>query len=229
VDATSEAYGGGVTALELVATSTPTRRAGVQIPLIDLLLERGAAIDGVKPGASTVSAALANGCPEAAIALVERGARVDDVVVAAGVGRLDLVRHLAAASTTAQLERALVMAARYGALDVVEHLLDRGVDVGASDGMTALHEAAGSGRLDVMAMLIARGAPLETRNEFGGTVLGGVLWHAFNSDPADLARRDYPAVIDALVAAGARTDVYPEMERYINEVYRRAGRERGRA
>src|SRR5687768_1035161 len=65
VDATSEAYGGGYTALGLVATSTPPRRAGVQIPLIDLLLQRGAAIDGVKPGESIVRSALANNCPEA--------------------------------------------------------------------------------------------------------------------------------------------------------------------
>src|SRR5919109_2222848 len=89
VNASTDVYGGGSTALNLTATSAHPRGAGVQIALIDLLLEHGAAIDGVKPGDSTVSSALANNCPEAAEALAERGARVRDVVTAAGVGRLD--------------------------------------------------------------------------------------------------------------------------------------------
>ncbi len=222
VDAASEAYGGGSTALNLVATSTPPRIAGVQLPLIDLLLARGAAIDGVKPGDSTVRAALANNCPEAAVALVERGARVPDVVAAAGVGRLDLVKHLAEVATTEQLERALIMAARYGRYAIVQHLLDHGVDVGASDGMTALHWASGGGRLDMMKLLIARGAPLETRNEFGGTVLDSTLWFAYNVSPQEAARNDYPAAIAMLIAAGAKTDLYPEMRQFIDGIYRRA-------
>ena len=223
VDATSDAYGGGYTALGLIATSTPPRRAGVQVPLIDLLLLRGAAVDGVKPGESSVRAALANDCPEAAVALVERGARVDDVVVAAGVGRLDLVRQRAGASSARELEGALIMAARYGRLEVVEALLDAGVDVAASDGMTALHWAAGSGHLAVVHALVRRGAPLEQKNEYGGTVLDCTLWFAFHVDPGEFARRDFPAVIDALVLAGARTDLYPEMPGYLDRVYRRAG------
>ena len=224
VDAASEAYGGGSTALGLVATSAHPRRAGVQIALIDLLLGHGAAIDGFSPG-GTVKAALANNCPEAAEALVERGARVDEVPVAAGVGRLDLVRQLAQVASKGQLERALIMAARYGRRDVVEYLLDAGVDVGASDGMTALHWAAGEARVEMVGMLIERGAPLEAKNEYGGTVLGGTLWLAFNADAYELARRDYPAVIDSLIAAGARTDLHPEMKGWIAEVYNRAGKD----
>ena len=221
VDAETHVYGGGSTALNLVATSTPPRIAGVQIPLIDVLLERGASIDGVKPGDSTVRAALANNCPEAAVALVERGARVPDVVAAAGVGRLDLVRHLADVAAREQLERALIMAAQYGRHEVVEHLLDRGVDVGASDGMTALHWAAGGGHLDMMKMLIARGAPLETQNEYGGTVLDSTLWFAHTGRGAPVMGIDYPAAIRMLIAAGAKTDLYPEMQSYIDGVIRR--------
>jgi ankyrin repeat protein len=222
VDAATDVYGGGSTALNLVATSTPPRIAGVQIPLIDLLLERGAAIDGVKPGASTVEAALANNCPEAAVALVDRGARVPDVITAAGVGRLDLVRHHADIASKEQLERAFIMAARYGRREVVEYLLDRDVDVGASHGMTALHWAAGGGHLDMMALLIARGAPLETKNEFGGTVLDSTLWFAWNGRGALIPEIDYPAAIQMLIAAGARTDLYPEMQKLIDGVLRRA-------
>jgi ankyrin repeat protein len=215
VDAATDVYGGGSTALNLVATSTPPRIAGVQLSLIDLLLERGAAIDGVKPGDSTVRSALANNCPEAAVALVERGARVPDVVTASGVGRLDLVRRLAEGASREQRERALIMAARYGRYDVVAYLLDEGVDVAASDGMTPLHWAAGAGHIDTMKLLIARGAPLEKRNEYGGTVLDSTLWFAHNAHE----EVDYRAVVDTLIAAGARTDLYPEMQRLIDDVH----------
>ena len=226
VDATSEAYGGGSTALALVATSTPPRRAGVQIPLIDLLLERGAAIDGVRPGGSTVRAALANGCPEAARALVERGARVPDVAAAAGVGRLDLVTRFIDGATEEERERALIAAAGIpeGA-GVVEYLLGRGVDIAASTGWTALHHATGGGGPRMIDLLIRRGAPLEKLNRYGGTVLCQALWYAFHGDPERI--REHAAILDALIAAGARTDVYPGMGEHIDEVYRRAGRSRG--
>jgi hypothetical protein len=228
VDAVSDAYGGGSTALGLVATSTPPRRAGVQIPLIDLLLSRGAAIEGVTPEMTIVAGALANGCPEAARALVDRGARVGDVEIAAGVGRFDLLKQLAPGATRAQLERALIAAGWHGTPEMVEYLLDRGVDVAAFDGrMTALHNSAGRANLAITKMLIGRAAPLEKKNSYGGTVLDSTLWFAYNSDPIDLAQRDYPAVIDILIAAGARTDLYPKMAGYIDEIYRRAGRARG--
>ena len=221
VDAESEAYGGGSKALGLVATSTPPRVAGVQIPLIDLLLERGAAMDG-----EDVRAALANGCPEAAQAMVERGARVDSVVEAAAVGPLDLVKRMAGSATKEELEKALAMAARYGTYEVLEYLLDLGVDVAAPSGMSALHQASGRANLDMVKLLIQRGAPLEMKNAYGGTVLDSTLWFAYHTSPAEFARRDYPAVIDALIAAGARTDLYPEMKQYIDEVYRRKGKTR---
>jgi Ankyrin repeats (3 copies) len=222
VDASTEVYGGGSTALNLTATSAHPRAAGVQIPLIDLLLEHGASIDGVKPGDSTVSGALANNCPEAAVALVDRGARVPDVTTAAGVGRLDLVRGFADSATREELEGALIMAARYGGGEVVKYLLDKGVDVAASDGMTALHWATGGGHLDMTKLLIERGAPLEKKNVYGGTVLDSTLWFAHNVPPAEFAHNDYPAVIDMLIAAGAKTDLYPEMQKNIDNVYRRA-------
>ena len=226
VDAVSDSYGGGWTTLGLVATSAHPRVAGVQIPLMELLLERGAAIEGVRPDLTIVAGALANGCPEAAQALVERGARIDDVVTAASLGKIDLVKRIADKSSKTQLEKALVRAAAHGWRDVVEYLLGQGVDVAASHGETALHGAAGRADLEMTRMLIERGAPLEAKNRYGGTVLDGTLWYAYNVNPRDRAGRDYPAVIDILLAAGAKADVYPEMKGYIDEIYRRAGRER---
>lgn len=45
VDASADMYGGNATALGLAATSIHPLKAGVQIALIDLLLEHGAQID----------------------------------------------------------------------------------------------------------------------------------------------------------------------------------------
>jgi hypothetical protein len=219
VEAESEAYGGGSKALGLVATSAHPRLAGVQISLIDLLLEHGAVMDG-----GDVDAALANGCPEAARALVERGASVDSVIEAAGVGRLDLVKRMASSATREDLETALRMAAHYGEREILEYLLELGVDVAPPSGMSALHQAAGRADLDMVRLLIQRGAPLEMKNAYGGTVLDSTLWFAYHSSPEELVHRDYPAVIDALIAAGAKTDLYPEMKQYIDEVASRRPR-----
>jgi hypothetical protein len=197
VDAESAAYGGGSTVLGLTATSVHPRRAGVQIPLLDLLLERGAALEE-----GIVQSALANGRPEAARALVDRGAAVETLAVAAGVGRLDLVRELVDEAGPAEIDQALIA-------------------VAASDGMTALHNACGSAAIEIARLLIERGAPLEKENRFGGTVLASTLWFAHHADAEELRDRDYVAVIDLLLAAGARTDVEPEMKPAIESARRR--------
>jgi len=74
VNAESDAYGGGSTTLMLTATSAHPERAGVQILLLELLLERGAAIDGRE---STVTTCLRNGRGAAAEFLASKGARLD--------------------------------------------------------------------------------------------------------------------------------------------------------
>ena len=75
--------------------------------------------------------------------------------------------------------------------------------------MTALHWASASGLLDVMDMLLSRGAPLEVRNTWGGTVLDSTAWFAVN---APVPNVDYPRVIETLLKAGADpNEVYPSM------------------
>jgi hypothetical protein len=80
VDAEADMYGGGCTTLGLVATSVHPERAGVQTALMQLLIDRGAAID--RPAAagnrhSIVNGCLANGRPAAAAYLAARGAQLD--------------------------------------------------------------------------------------------------------------------------------------------------------
>jgi ankyrin repeat protein len=129
VDAESDAYGGRSTTLGLAATSAHPRLAGVQLDLMALLVARGARIDA-PDGGSMVDACLANGCPEAAAWLAERGAKLT-LAGAAGVGRLDVVR--ARLAEGARDPEALHWAAYAGHADVVAELLARGADVHARD------------------------------------------------------------------------------------------------
>jgi hypothetical protein len=79
VNAESDAYGGGSTTLGLVATSIHPQRAGVQIPLMQILLDYGARMDQPSAGGngqSIINGCLANGQPEAAEFFANRGAPV---------------------------------------------------------------------------------------------------------------------------------------------------------
>jgi hypothetical protein len=206
IDATADVYGGGCTTLLLVATSTPPRQAGVQIPLLELLLERGADIDRPQKGSGIVRHALANGCPEAAAFLVERGARID-LAAASALGRLDVVKTYfnsdgaLLGATEAEKSEAFFWACGYGEDAVVEFLLAHGADVAAqdSDGQTGLHWAAIGGNPSTVKLLIDRKAPLEVENKYGGTVLGQTLWSAGHGGEPKI----YEQIIETLLAAGA--------------------------
>jgi ankyrin repeat protein len=240
VDAEADVYGGGVTTLGLVATSIHPQRAGVQIPLMEILLEYGAAMDhptGAGNRDSLVKGCLANGQPQAAEFLAKRGARLG-LEGAAGVGRLDLVKcffdaegSLQEGATKKQMEQAFVWACMCGRTSVADFLLQKGVDpaAGASTGQTGLHMAADAGQLDTVKLLIERRAPLEAVNVHGGTVLGQALWSAANAP-----QPDHVAIIEVLLAAGAtiadgslawlaQQEASPSLKERIAEVLRRGG------
>jgi ankyrin repeat protein len=224
VDALADTYDGGTaqTALNLLVSSAHPAEAGLQSELVELLLDHGAAIDGLEDDCSPLMTALAFGYGEAAATLALRGARVDNVVAAAALGREDLVRRFvvdgATLSPEARVVRtewlrirpdgashvgfALAWAAKYGRLAVVRLLLDRGADPGGADGdrMTALHWAAAHGRMDVVGELLRRGAPLEVENVWDGTVLSST---AFFATQMPVPGVDYRAVLERLLAAGA--------------------------
>ncbi|HWC74459.1 MAG TPA: ankyrin repeat domain-containing protein [Gemmatimonadales bacterium] len=202
VEAEANVYGGGCTALGLVATSTPPREAGVQIPVMEVLLEHGAQIehpDLAGKGSDAVYACLANGCPEAAAYLADRGGRVG-LIGAAGIGRLDVVQQLVDVAEAPRREMALRYAAGYGRLEIVKFLLDRGVNVDGhhNDGRTALFYAILGGHLEVVRLLLERGAKSDIMTE-NGPVFGAALWQAHRGD----ADAQVP-IIEALIAAGGK-------------------------
>ncbi len=210
VNAEADVYGGGATTLGLVATSVHPFRAGVQNPLMQILLDHGADIDHVTSAGNrqnAVAGCLANGRGEAAVFLAERGAQLD-LESAAGVGRLDIVKEffnadgsLKRKTSRKQLRSALKVACTWGWINVVEFLLekDEGLSGDGGDGQTPLHCAAIGGQLATIKFLLKLNAPLEVKNAYGGTVLGQTLWSAAHGGDTKV----YAAIIKVLIAAGA--------------------------
>src|SRR5579872_5792681 len=185
VNAASDAYGGRSTTLGLTATSCHPEDAGVQLPLMDLLIQFGAVIDG-PDGGSAVNGCLHNGRGEAAEFFADRGARLD-LEAAAGVGRLDVVRrfftadgHLVPPATPKQMRAAFAWACEFGRTIVVDFLLQQGMDIDAKlphDGQTGLHWAAYGGYPETVKLLLVRGAPVNATDEsYGGTPLEWALY-----------------------------------------------------
>jgi ankyrin repeat protein len=221
VDAEADVYGGGATTLGLVATSIHPFQAGVQNPLIQLLLDHGAEIDHKTSGGNkqnAVMACLANGRGEAARYLAERGARLN-LEGAAGLGRLDVVKsffdengQLKRKTTKKQAQSAFLCACGWGHKNVVEFLLDKGVDLKGhgGDGQTATHWAAIGGHLEIIKLLLKFKPPLEATNIYGGTVLGQTLWSAAHGGDPEV----YASIIESLIDAGAKV---PERHVPVNE------------
>lgn len=231
IDAEADVYGGGATTLGLVATSIHPLHAGVQNPLIQLLLDHGAEIDHQTSGGNqqcAVLASLANGCSEAAEYLAERGARLN-LEAAAGLGRLDVVKsffdqggRLKGRTTKKQVQSAFLNACGWGRNNVVKFLLDKGVDLKghSGDGQTALHWAAIGGHPETIKLLLKSNPPLEAKNVYGGTVLGQTLWSAGHGGDPEV----YALIIEMLIEAGAKVpERHVPVNAFIDDLLRRYG------
>ena len=207
VDAVADMYGGGCKTLGLVMTSIHPVLAGVQIALMEVLLEQGATIDGPR----AVNDCLANGRPAAAEFLARRNAALD-LEGAAGVGRLDLVKSffnkdgsLKANATKAQMTDGFGWACEYGRTPIVDFFLQRGMEVGARlrhHRQTGLHWAAYGGHPDTVKLLLERKAAVDVKDEnFGGTPLEWALYGWGEASP-EATRDGYYEVVELLVAAG---------------------------
>jgi ankyrin repeat protein len=188
-NALQDSYGGQNTTMAMLVSSSPPKQAGVQVPLVDTLIDYGASLEplGRGPAVSPLMTALVHGSPEAAQALVRRGARVESLPAAAGLGRVDDVRRFLPAATPLQRHQALAIAAQLGRSATVRLLLDAGEDPnrfnpeGHHSHATPLHQAIAGGHPDTVKLLVERGARLDTRDRiFQGTPLG---WAQYCGQP----------------------------------------------
>jgi Ankyrin repeats (3 copies) len=150
-------------ALRLVAWSGVARECDVQIELIDVLVDAGAA-----PGGAPENA-LVNGHLAAAERLVERGAPLT-LATAVCLGRWDDVTRLAQTASARDKQIGLVLAALNGKAEALARLIDLGVDLNAYstdiyEHATALHHAVCSGSLEAVKVLVEAGAELGTRDK----------------------------------------------------------------
>lgn len=163
--------------LGLVSTGSVPRDCGVQIEMIDLLIDAGAS-----PGGGV--GALANGNIEAARHLIERGGELT-LATAVGLDRMNDVYQLLKYATPTEKEIALMMAAFYGKADMIKLLIEHGVDVNAylspSSGFhhhaSALHQAISSTSLESVKVLLEAGASLDAQDlVYKGTPLGWAMY-----------------------------------------------------
>jgi peptide-methionine (S)-S-oxide reductase len=168
-------------ALRLVCWSQVARECGVQIQLIDVLVDAGASIDGhtVYQGrfGTNSDAAIYNGNYAAAEHLVERGATLT-LSTALCLERWADAEQLARTATLSDKQDAFVQAAKNGKAEALRRMLALGVAPttlsarNQSHG-TALHHAVWSGSLEAVKVLVEAGADLARRDTiFNATPLG---------------------------------------------------------
>jgi ankyrin repeat protein len=126
-----------------------------------------------------VTTALAFGFRDAAETLVRRGAPIDTLAAAAGLGRISDVRRLLPSATDDDRHRALALAAQLGHPEIVGLLLDAGEDPnrfnppGTHSHSPPLHQAIAANQLEVVKLLVERGARLDIKDTIHhGTPLG---------------------------------------------------------
>ena len=179
-DALADMYESKCTTMGMLLSSAHPAKAGLQVALAETLLDHGAAYDG--PGSnwqSALTTALGFGYLNTAQALVRRGAPVDNLPVAAGLGRLEDAARLLPQADSRGRHIALALAAQHGHADVVQLLLDTGEDpnrynpAGYHAHSTPLHQAVWSNHADVVKLLVERGARLDIEDTvYRGTPLG---------------------------------------------------------
>ncbi len=149
-------------ALRLVSWSWIARECGVQIELIDVLIDAGASPD------CNPDNALVNGNFAAAEHLVERGATLT-LATALCLGRLDDARRLAETTSAREKQFGFILAALNGKAEALRLMLGLGVDLkGVSPDLyshaPALHHAVWSGSLEAVKVLVEAGADMDKRD-----------------------------------------------------------------
>jgi ankyrin repeat protein len=189
-NALSWAYGGQCTTMALLVSSTPPAEAGVQVPLVETMVQGGATLEPAGEGTwtSPVATALVFGFKDTADALVRLGAKVDTLAVAAGLGRMEDVTRLLPSGSADDRHRALALAAQNGHPEIVTRLIEAGEDPnrfnppGTHSHTPPIHQAIAADQLEVVKVLIEKGARLDIKDTIHqGTPLG---WAEYLEKPA---------------------------------------------
>jgi ankyrin repeat protein len=209
VDAVTLGRNGGST-MGLLVTSKQASDANVSGALMQLLVERGAKLE--IPAPNVLDASLANHAPRAAEKLIELGAK-PDVVAAAALGRMDLLRgffdaegrlrtrprrHGVELSERDAIGLALLFAYVNQRPAAVDFLLERDGNwnmTGLNNG-TALHRAAWEGDLAMVERLVAKGADMSNRD------------NPFMSTPLSWAQHNTQRVVFDWLRAHAAIDLH---------------------
>jgi hypothetical protein len=178
------------------------------------LIRGGASVNGPDGDATPLRYAL----PSAWAALVEGGATID-LCAAAALGMTDRVHRFVTPNGAIQpgarlgpprppqeiKDEAFLAACRAKQTAIAAYLLDAGARIGVrgGQGMTGLHETVWRCDHATTRMLIDRGAPLEAKNDYGGTVLDFAVWVISNQPGKG---RDWRGLVDMLLAAGADSE-----------------------
>jgi ankyrin repeat protein len=194
-DALADMYGVECTTMSMLVSSGHPAKAKLQVALVELLLDFGAAIEGrgTRKWGGPLFTALAYGMSETAQALAKRGACVD-LPTAAGLGLMDDAGRLLPSADAEARHRALALAAQHGHAEIVRLLLDAGEDPnrynpeGTHAHSTPLHQAALAGHKAVVRLLIERGARLDIQDTvWQGTPLGWAV-HGGQAQVAEYLR-----------------------------------------
>ena len=175
-DALADMYGVECTPMSMLVSSSHPAEAGLQVPLVELLLDSGAAIEGrgTRKWGGPLFTALTFGMTDAATFLAKRGARID-LPDAAGLGLVDDAARLLPSADAPARHCALSLAAQQGHAQIVGLLLDAGEDPNRYNPAsnhphtTPLHQAVLGGHEAVVQLLVERGARLDIRD---------TIWHA---------------------------------------------------
>jgi uncharacterized membrane-anchored protein len=184
----------------------------VQIDLIDVLVDAGAAVDGRnvyggRYGTHTDSA-IYNGNYAAAQRLIDRGAAVTLTTALCLERWTDVVRLLPGA-TLAEKQDAFVQAAMNGRADALRRMLAAGINATTVSAQnqshgTALHHAVWSGSLDTVKVLVEAGADLTRRDTiYDGTPLGWAT-HGQSQETDDAGKKRYVEIAHYLRERGAQ-------------------------
>jgi hypothetical protein len=169
-------------ALRLVSWSWIARECGVQIALIDVLVDAGASTDG------TPDNALVNGNVAAAEHLLERGAK-PTLSASLGLHRWDEARRLARQASPRDKQAAFILSALNGNATGIQLMLDAGAEINRPSAdlyahATALHHAVWSGSLSAVTTLVEAGADVTARDTAeNATPLGWAEYAESQSPP----------------------------------------------